>query len=156
MEIAGLPLHPLLVHATVVMLPLSATATALLAVVPRWRWLTRWPAAVLGVLAPALAWLARTSGKALLDARPQLAQLVEEHEELGELLAWASIPYALVVLLGAWLLPGPSPLPNGRGGRPARSPVLERLLPVVLVLAAIPVLVLVVLAGDSGARAVWG
>lgn len=155
MEIAGLPLHPLLVHATVVLVPLSAVATVLLAAVPRWRWLTRWPAAALGVAAVALAWVARLSGSALLDARPQLAPLVEEHQERGELLALVSVPYALLVLLGAWSLAGANPLP-GRDDRKSRVPALERVLPAVLVAAALGVLVLVVLAGDSGARAVWG
>lgn len=156
MEIAGLPLHPLVVHATVVLVPLGAVAAVLMAVVPRWRWLTRWPAAVLAVLAVPLAWLSTWSGEVLLEARPGLAPLVADHQEVGELLAWSTIPFAAVVLLAVWSLAGPSALGSGRGAQESRLPALERVLPVAVVAAALGVLVLVVLTGDSGARAVWG
>ena len=156
MEIAGLPLHPLVVHATVVLVPLAAVAAVVLALVPRWRWLTRWPAAVLAVVAAGLAWAARLSGDALLEARPGLEPLVADHEDLGELAAWSTLPFAAVVLLAAWSLAGPSALASGRGAQESRLPALERVLPVVVVAGALGVLVLVVLTGDSGARAVWG
>lgn len=156
MEIAGLPLHPLVVHATVVLVPLSAALAVALAVLPRWRWLTRWPAAAVAVLGLALSWLASSSGEALAEARPGLEQLVEEHEELGELLANAMVPFALLVVLAAWSLAGPSALASGRGAQDSRIPVLDKVLPALLVLGAAGVLVLVVLVGDSGARAVWG
>ena len=45
MEIAGLPLHPLVVHAAVVLIPLTALLAVAFAVLPRWRWLVRWPTA---------------------------------------------------------------------------------------------------------------
>jgi len=35
--INGLPLHPLLVHAVVVLLPLAAVGSIIIAVVPKWR-----------------------------------------------------------------------------------------------------------------------
>ena len=50
MQIAGLPLHPLVVHAAVVLIPLTALLTIGLAVLPRWRWLLRWPTAGASVL----------------------------------------------------------------------------------------------------------
>lgn len=156
MEIAGLPLHPLVVHTTVVLLPLSAAAAVVLALVPRWRWLTRWPAAVLAVVAGGLAWVATWSGEALLEARPGLAPLVEDHEDLGELATWATLPFAAVVVLAAWSLAGPSALASGRGAQESRLPALERVLAVAVVAGALGGLVLVVLTGDSGARAVWG
>lgn len=156
MEIAGLPTHPLVVHATVVLVPLSALAALLLALVPRWRWLTRWPTAVLAVAATALAWLATWSGESLVEARPKLESLVEEHQELAELLAWSTLPFAAVVLVAAWSLAGSTALASGRGAQGSRMPALERLLPVLLVAGALGLLVLAVVTGDSGARAVWG
>ena len=42
MEINGLPLHPLVVHAAVIFGPLAALA-ALAYLVPRWRLRLRWP-----------------------------------------------------------------------------------------------------------------
>lgn len=156
MEIAGLPLHPLLVHAAVVLVPLSALTAIVLAVVPRWRWLLRWPTAGLAVVGTGLAWLATESGEALLDARPELEVLVEEHEEYGELLVLVMLAFAVLVLAAAWSLGGTSPLASGRGAQESRIPALEKVLPVLLVLGAVAVLVVTVLVGDSGARAVWG
>lgn len=156
MDIAGLPLHPLVVHAAVVFIPLSALATCAFAMVPRWRWLTRWPAALLALIGVVVAWAARLSGTALLDARPELAPLVESHQQRGSLLALVMIPYAALVLLAAWSLAGESGLASGRGAQRSRIPALDRVLPLVVVLGSVAVLVLAVLAGDSGSRAVWG
>jgi hypothetical protein len=162
MEIAGLPLHALVVHTAVTLIPLSALASVVFVARPRWRWLIRWPAAVLAVLAAVVAWVSRLSGGALLDDRPfllespQLREQIERHEELGELLSLVSLPYALLVLLAAWSLAGTTALASGRGAQETRLPALEKVLPVLVALAALGVLVLVVLVGDSGARAVWG
>jgi uncharacterized membrane protein len=156
MEVAGLPLHPLVVHATVVFVPLSAVASAVFALVPRWRWLLRWPTWLLAIGATLTAWVARLSGNALLADRPELRPLVRVHEQRGELLTLVVLGYLLLVLVGAWSLSGTSPLASGRGAREAQVPALEKVLPALVVLAALVVLVLVVLTGDSGSRAVWG
>lgn len=162
MEIGGLPLHPLVVHTVVATVPLAAGFAIVLALFPRWRWLSRWPAAGLAVLAVGLAWVARLSGNDLLESRPELLQspaLREQillHQSRGELLSLLLIPFALLVLLAAWSLAGPSALASGRGSRESAVPGLEKVLPVVVVLAALGMLVLVVLTGDAGARAVWG
>jgi hypothetical protein len=156
MEFAGLPLHPLVVHAAVVLIPLTALLTVGFAVLPRWRWLLRWPAAAAAVLCVPLAFVATQSGKSLEGARPELARLVRQHASYGQLLANLTIVLAVVVVAGAFLLSGPSPLVSGRGERVSRGSVLDKVLPALLVLAAVVVLVQVVLTGDSGARAVWG
>lgn len=156
MEIAGLPLHPLVVHAAVTVIPLSAAVSIVFAVLPRWRWLFRWPTAVLALGAPVLAWVARQSGEALLDARPELAKFVTDHQDRGELLALVSLPYALVVVVAAWSLASVSALASGRGAQESRLPALEKVLPALVVLSSVVLLVVAVLAGDSGARAVWG
>ena len=156
MEIAGLPLHPLVVHAAVMLIPLTALLTIGLAVLPRWRWLLRWPTAGASVLCIVLAYVATTSGRSLESSRPELARLVREHSARGDVLAKLTIVLAVVVIAAAFLLPGPSPLVSGRGERVSRGSVVDKVLPALLVLAAVVVLVQVVLTGDSGARAVWG
>jgi uncharacterized membrane protein len=156
MEIAGLPLHPLVVHAAVVLIPLSAALAIAFAVLPRWRWLSRWPTAAFAVVAAALAWVARLSGSSLLDSRPELARLVAEHQDRGELLSLVSLPYALLVVVAAWSMAGTSALASGRGAQESRIPALEKVLPALVVLASLAMMVVVVLAGDSGSRAVWG
>lgn len=155
MQTAGLPLHALVVHAAVVLIPLTTLLAIAFAVLPRWRWLVRWPVAVASVLCIGLAFLATTSGESLEESR-HLQQLVAVHQERGNLLARLTIPFAVLVLLCAYVLPGPSGLVSGKGGWRGRIPVLETVLVPLLVLAAVGIIVLVVLVGDSGARAVWG
>jgi MFS family permease len=153
MEINGVPLHPLVVHAVVVLGPLAALTGLAYAAVPRWRWLLRWPLVALAVVVGVVAWVAVASGEDLLKARPELAPIVEVHMERGELLRNVALGYVLVSAFAAWALGGASALASGKGARETRLGV-----PVALVLAATAVglLVMLFLAGDSGARAVWG
>lgn len=156
MEIGGLPLHPLVVHAAVVFTPLAVLAVIVFALWPRHRWLTRWPTVVLTVLAAGSVVVARQSGLALVDARPALAPLVEEHQARANVLGPLVLVLLVLVAVGAWSLGGPSALASGAGARESRVAALDRVLPVLLVLVALAVLVMVVLTGDSGSRAVWG
>jgi hypothetical protein len=144
------------VHAAVVLIPLSAVLAVALGVASPWRWLTRWPAAAAAVVSVGLAFLATTSGKSLEESRPGLGALVRQHRERGDLLADLTIVLAVVVVVAALLLPGPSGLSSGRGAVARRVAYADRVLPVLLVLVAVVVLVQVVLTGESGARAVWG
>ena len=152
MELNGVPLHPLVVHAVIVLGPLAALAGLAYACVPRWRWLLRWPLVVLAVVTALAALLAAQAGEALLDLRPELEPLVEEHEDRGEMLRSAAVGYALVSLVAAWALGGVSALASGKGARETRFGI-----PVAAVLAvgAVALLVTLFLAGDSGSRAVW-
>jgi hypothetical protein len=156
MEIAGLPAHPLIVHAAVVFTPLAALLVIAFAVLPTYRWLTRWPTAAAVVAALLAVWAARLSGRAMLEANPALAQLVVTHQARANLLSLLIIGFAVLALLGTWLLPGPTALASGRGAVTSRTAVLDKVLPAVLVVAALVVLVQVVLTGDAGSRAVWG
>ena len=155
MTIAGLPLHPLVVHAAVVLIPLSAVLAIWFAVQPRWRWLSRWPTAALSVAVVGISFIATSSGESLQETSPKLERAVHEHAERGELLSWLLVGFAVLVVVGAYALSGSTALADGRGAWESRLPQLEKALPVLLVLAAIAVLVMVVLVGDSGARAVW-
>lgn len=145
----------LVVHAAVILIPLTALLVIAFAVLPKWRWLSRWPSALAGVGALGLAWLTRISGHDFVDARPELEKLVQTHMERGDLLAVLMIPFAVLVLVGAWSLAGPSGLASGRGFRDSRVPAMEKWLPAVLVLASLGIIALTVLTGDAGARAVW-
>lgn len=156
MEIAGLPLHPLVVHAAVVLTPLAVLSAVVFAVVPKWRYLTRWPSALLTVGALVVVWVARLSGRSLLAARPELAPLVRTHQQRGIQLSLLMILFTLVVLAGAWGLGGRSGLVSGAGARETRVAVLDKVLPAVVVVVGLAVTTWVVLCGDSGARALWG
>lgn len=109
------------------------------------------------VLGAAFTMLASLSGDALLEARSGLKQLevVEEHEELGELGRNVVLIFTVLALVATWRLRGPSPL---RGDAPgaAKGGALNVVLAAATGLAAIGVLVAIFLAGHSGATAVWG
>lgn len=156
--IAGLPLHPLVVHAAVVLTPLAALLVIAFAVLPRWRWLTRWPAGLTTLVALGVVFVARLSGQSLLNSRPELRQLaeVQTHMHRGKTLLWLMLGFAVLTAIGLWALGGPSLMASGRGQQDSRTTTLDRLMPVLLVAGAVVVLVGVVLTGDAGSRAVWG
>ena len=154
MEINGLPLHPLVVHAVVVMVPLAAVTGLAYALVPRWRWLLRWPLVALAVISAGACLVAVAAGNSLLESRPELESLVETHRERGSLLRTWSLGFVVAAALAAWSLGGPSALRSGSGDRETRGAV-GWVAMVLLVAGALGMLVLAFLAGDSGARAVW-
>lgn len=159
--ISGLPVHALVVHAVVVVLPLAALGTIAMAVRPAWR-VRYGPLVVLAAAGgTALVPVATTSGEALAErvGKPK------QHAELGETVLWFAVPL-LVLSLALWLVerrragaPGPSGGPAGgvatsdRGGGP--PPLVRHGVAVLASLAAIALTVQVVRVGDSGARVVW-
>ena len=156
MEFLGLPFHAIILHAAVVLAPLAVLLAFAFALLPRWRYLTRWPTAVMAVVALVTVWLSRLSGHSLLESRPELAPLVREHQDRGDLLSLLTILFTVVVAVAVWGLGGPSGLASGRGAVAVRSVALERGLTAAVLVTALLVLVWVVLTGDAGARAVWG
>jgi len=144
MEINGPPLHPLVVHAAVIFGPIGALTAILYAVVPRLHERLRWPMLALALLATGSIVVAYLSGNDFLDSRPELgaSPQVQTHEQRAENLLWATLVFG-VVAIGAAILH-----PRQGGVRIAVSAVL--------MLSAAAVLVLVILTGDAGARAVWG
>jgi hypothetical protein len=158
MEIDGLPLHALVLHAAVVFTPLAGMFAIAFAVLPKWRYLTRWPTAALTLIALGSVWMARITGMALAnDPDRQLGQLpsVQKHQQLGSQLSLLMILFAVVVAVAVWGLSGPSGFASGRGGQVARVATVDKVLPALVVLAALLVLVWVFLTGDAGSRAVW-
>lgn len=153
MEFRGVPLHPLVVHAAVVFIPLAAIS-AITFVVPKWRWLARWPALVLAVVSAGCVQLAVMSGEDLEESRHLESPLVHTHAEYADKLRIAVFVLAVVMIIAFWAL-GHVTRYSGGTDRPARVAALEKPMLVVLPIAAVVVLVLVFLTGDAGARAVW-
>lgn len=162
--ILGLPPHPLIVHATVVLVPLAAVAVALHAFVPRAR-------ARLGLVTPALALLAMvlvplsTSSGEQLQSEVRDTALVNQHARLAEgLLPWVIGLFVVAVLLVVrdWRADrrgSRSRLSSlyddgalGRAAALATKPVVLGVLAVVLVTGTS---VQVALIGHSGAKAAW-
>jgi hypothetical protein len=154
MDINGVPYHPLLVHAVVVFVPLGALSAILFALLPKWRWLFRWPTLLLAVAGVGLIRAAVITGVNLKDSRGLDLPSVARHQMWANRLEIAFWVFAVIAIVAWWVLPYVVPL-VGRDDRP--SPVVSLAIPVavLLSLAAVAVLVLVVITGDAGAKAVW-
>ena len=141
--IAGLPMHPLVVHAAVVLLPLSAIALIVLVFAPKLRrsfgWLT-----VAGLAAgTGAAFVAKESGEALA-AR---VGLPADHALWGDILVPVSL--GLFVVAVVWLV-----LARRAGRRMVRS-LPATVLGILSALLAVTATAITVLVGHSGAEAVW-
>jgi hypothetical protein len=97
--VLGLPIHALVVHATVVLLPLMAFITAVVACAPRLRVVAAWPVAVIDAGIVALTFVTRQSGEAL-QARLG-GQIAQEHGALGKNLIWFTLAMFLASLVVA-------------------------------------------------------
>ncbi len=137
--IAGLPVHPLVVHVAVVLLPLAAVG--LIACVLRTAWRERFGGlTVLVLLGGAGATLvAKESGEQLA----RRVGLPQEHAEWGERLAVAAAVLAVLAVLW-WFFT--------RGGSTSG---IGRILGWISALAALAVIAVAFAAGHSGATAVW-
>lgn len=145
--VAGLPLHPLVVHAAVVLVPVAAVVVAVAGVWPRFRrWAGYLPAA-LSLAALVVVPVATQSGEAL-QARLGDPPFVEEHADLGEGL----VPWAVALAVTGGIVTATEVLRR-------RGTELRRVVVVVVAVAAVSVgvgaVVQTVLVGHSGATAVW-
>lgn len=150
--INGLPVHPLVVHAVVVLLPLAVLGTAAMAVVPRWR--LRYGALVVGVAAVATALIpvATSSGE-------ELEHRVGDpgvHAKLGDQLIWFAIPVLLLAVALVWLERVRDGAPSDGAATTATRPWLRTTVAVLALVASLAAGVQVYRVGDSGARAAWG
>ncbi|MHA6512896.1 DUF2231 domain-containing protein [Tessaracoccus sp. Z1128] len=139
--VLGLPLHPLIVHAVVVLLPLAALGVIALVVVPRWR--PRFALPLLAILAAGAgsAVVAMPAGNALAEQ----VGLPAAHQRWGTALAFTSVAY--LVIAGGWLWWVRRDTDEPTAARTATGWVAAALSAVVTGLT--------VLAGHSGATAVW-
>ncbi|HYO20011.1 MAG TPA: DUF2231 domain-containing protein [Dermatophilaceae bacterium] len=147
--IAGLPLHPLIVHAVEVLVPGAAFVVGLAAVWPQFRRWARFLPLGLALAALVLVPIATESGEAL-EERVKETPLVETHAEMAEgLLPWmfALVLVAAALLWWNW---------KERETTAPRAPAWVALgLAVIAVLAATGATVQAVRIGHSGATAVW-
>jgi hypothetical protein len=150
-----LPLHVLVIHLTVLVLPVGALTAIAFALVPKWRWLLRWPALLLGLGSLVCAFVAKKSGEAFVAAVPQLEQLVKVHRDRGNLLFLFCIAFAVVAVAAFLLLSGPSALASGKGSKETKSRPLELLVSAAVVVIGIVVIYQTIRTGDAGAKAVW-
>lgn len=152
-EVTGLPLHPLLVHAVVVLAPLTALALILGSI---------WPAARrrLGVVTPlaalllvALVPVTVAAGQALSEV-VGTAPAIETHADYGRmLLPWVIGMFVIAAAQWSWFRWGAA---RTSEAGPQRGHAIPIALAVLAVAAGAGTTAMVALIGDSGARAVWG
>lgn len=137
--IGGLPLHPLVVHAAVVLLPLSALGLLVVLAIPRARRTYGWlPVLGLG-LSTVAAWVAKESGEQLSE----VMGLPQEHAEWGDRLVPIAAVLFLVSVVWYWRV------------RSGRIGVLSGMTAALAALLSIVAIVVVVIVGHSGAEAAW-
>ncbi|SBT51334.1 DUF2231 domain-containing protein [Micromonospora auratinigra] len=146
----GLPLHPLVVHAVVVLLPLAALGVVALAVRPSWRGRFGVLVVVIAALATAAIPVATQSGESLEHRVGDPGR----HAELGDTLLWFALPLLVAAVALVWLHRRATR--TAEDGTTARTGALGVVVAVLAVVVAAGNLVQVYRVGDSGAKAVWG
>ncbi|GIH21516.1 DUF2231 domain-containing protein [Rugosimonospora africana] len=166
----GLPIHPLIVHATVVMVPVATLLVGLCAAVPATRRRLAWPTVLACLVATVTVAGAALSGGPL-EARVGGGALIHHHADLAKLLvAWVLVMSAAAVALAytdwyregtpvaGWLPVRPQMIRALAPAAMGRLVGTRWLLPALAVLSlvtALGTLVQIVLVGHSGAQAAW-
>jgi uncharacterized membrane protein len=142
----GLPLHILVIHFVVVLLPISAFATIGVFVRPTWRrkygaWI-----AALNVMMLVLTFVTVRAGEDLKDRYRALGDTQtpkDHHEGLGKALLWVVLALAVLSAAAWWVgrMPNMGPAAIGLGA--------------VVALVAVAAIVLTMLTGDAGSRSHW-
>lgn len=162
-DVFGIPAHPLLVHAIVVLVPLAAIGVVLCAVWPAARRRLVVATVLLALATVVLTPLVTESGEELEEQVPR-SELVHEHAESGE----QALGYVLALLVGAVAVgalaatdrwgrvddDGTTTLGGRPVGRSARRALGATAVAVALLASATSVYGIVRI-GHSGAEATW-
>jgi len=154
-EFFGLPLHPLIVHATVMFIIATAVGVIALAIRPQWRHKYGLLLVIVSWLSVLSAWVAVESGN-LLTAYPGLG--ATPHAAGGTALFVLLIPFAIIVTLMVGMDRKWHWNVNKHGGVWRDNEPQAMILSFVCVLAVIASLVIVgqtAIVGHSGAEASW-
>lgn len=161
--ISGLPAHALIVHATVVLVPLAALLLVVTAVWPRVRRALGPLPALAAAGALILVPITTSTGEKLRDKLGVENPLIARHEALGkELLPWVAAMFAAALLLlfvhgwrpTAWTMPAAAEAGPGSSARTLPR-ALTAVVSVIVIALAVIVIVEVVRIGHAGAEAVW-
>jgi uncharacterized membrane protein len=147
--ITGLPAHALLVHAIVVLAPLTALLEILCAFWPAARRRLVWLVLAFAVVSTALTPLTTATGNWLYDQLGNDSAILQTHKERGGWMIYFSVALLIVAIALAvmhWL-----------ASRSDNPRTVATVVVAVLALAVgVSSIITVVRIGDSGAHAVWG
>lgn len=142
--IFGLPVHPLVVHGAVVLMPLVAIAGLVMSYWPSFSRRYGGLTVIVAGIAQVAMFVAKASGEPL---QKRLDMRVVRHADFGQIAPFLTLPLVVLIFL-RWRM--------DRSGAQTGSPQVRRMLSVALFLSSILALVIVYLTGHSGAEAVWG
>ena len=120
----GLPMHALVIHAVVVLVPLSALCTMAYVARPSWRWVLRWPTVAGALVSGTSAFVAAESGERLLirvsttRASTTNFELLSNHTTWGDRARIVCLVFMVLAVASTYLMP-PPPTEN----RPSRPPI---------------------------------
>lgn len=144
-SIGGLPMHPLVVHFAVVLLPVAAIALVVLVFVPSWADRFGWLTMGTLVVGTGAAFVAKQSGEALAAQVGNPAA----HASWGDLLPLLAV--GLLVLAGIWFF-----LHRQAGGAGKARSTATTIAGLLAAALAIGVTAVTVVVGHTGAEAAWG
>jgi len=142
--ITGLPVHPLVIHAVVVFVPLAAIGALLVIFIPKFRSTYSPLVLITVVLGTVTAFMATQSGEALSER----VGLPKSHSTHGERLSYLVLAFAIMFTL--WFV-----LERTNWVKAAVANRLKTILKVLIPIIAVLSIVFTVLAGHSGAEASW-
>jgi hypothetical protein len=152
--IFGLPMHALVIHAVVVLVPLSALLAIGYVARPDWRQLLRWPTAAGAVVSGVSAFVATESGEALQRRVTQVRASTTDFDLLARHTLWGDrarlfcVLFMVLTLVALWFVrPPDEESPRGHS--------LDVLLGTLVILSAAAAVVTVVIAGHAGSQVVW-
>ena len=143
----GLPLHPLVVHAAVVLLPLAAAGVIVVALAPKLRARYAGLVVVLSALALGVMPIAQESGEGLMEY-VDFTEATTQHVELGE----SGVAAGFAVFLSSlalWFLQR-----RMRGGRRVK-PWLRNGVAAIAIVASLGATFQIARIGHTGATSVW-
>ena len=144
--ILGLPVHALVVHAVVILVPLAAVGLIAVAVRPSWRRAYLPVVAIIATIGLAAVPVATMSGHKLeerLNAGGPVADQIHDHERMGQLVIYPTAAMWLLALALLYL---------ERRGRPGKGVTIVAVLAIVGAIAATGQ---VTITGHLGSTAVW-
>jgi hypothetical protein len=170
----GIPVHPLIIHAAVVFIPLQIVAAIVYGFVPAWRRHIWWAVLGLAVVAPASAWAAKFSGEAFekrliqRNFSPQIIAQVNNHASFAGVLAYLVLALGVVMLVLVYLATRTRELAPVAGesaeitrdaasimGRPIPARLLTFVFAVVALVLGLIAGYYVFQTGDTGAHIAW-
>ncbi len=147
--IAGIPAHALLVHAIVVLAPLTALLEILCALLPAARRRFVWLVLAFAVVTLVLTPVTTEAGQWLFDQQTQPSPILQTHADRGAWMIYFSSALLVVAIALAvlhWL--------ESRSDK--RRLLATVIVAAVAVIVGVSSIVGVVRIGDAGAEAVWG